>query len=170
MTPAIPAIQTRYAGYHFRSRLEARWAVFFDAVGVPWEYEKEGFELNDEINGVTGRYLPDFWLPKQQTWLEIKPCLPDPHWVTTDVEQLMWALVHHTGARHGYVFFGLPDHETFCSWIYNPGRHDGGYIPPNDPNRSGMNIHDLLGVSISLKQQHFDAAKSARFEFGAKGK
>ena len=30
----IKAIQTEYNGYLFRSRLEARWAVFFDACGV----------------------------------------------------------------------------------------------------------------------------------------
>ena len=53
----IKAIQTEYNGIKFRSRLEARWAVFFDAVGVKWEYEPEGFDLS---NGI--RYLPDFLL------------------------------------------------------------------------------------------------------------
>ncbi|HUH58002.1 MAG TPA: hypothetical protein VL020_05770 [Pseudomonadales bacterium] len=63
----IKAIQTQYKGYHFRSRLEARWAVFFDALGISWEYEMEGFELS------TGeRYLPDFYLPEANLWLEIK--------------------------------------------------------------------------------------------------
>jgi hypothetical protein len=28
----IKAIETRYKGYRFRSRLEARWSVFFDAM------------------------------------------------------------------------------------------------------------------------------------------
>jgi hypothetical protein len=28
----IKAIETSYKGYRFRSRLEARWAVFFDAL------------------------------------------------------------------------------------------------------------------------------------------
>lgn len=55
----IKAIETQYKGYRFRSRLEARWAVFFDALGVEWEYEAEGFDLGNE-----GFYLPDFWLPK----------------------------------------------------------------------------------------------------------
>jgi hypothetical protein len=49
-----------------RSRLEARHAVFFDALGIPWEYEKEGYE----IEGI--RYLPDFWLPEQDCFVEIK--------------------------------------------------------------------------------------------------
>ena len=55
MEQKIQAIETEYNGYRFRSRLEARWAVFFDALGVDYEYEPEGFELPD------GRwYLPDF--------------------------------------------------------------------------------------------------------------
>jgi len=41
--PAIAAIPTRYAGCHFRSRLEARWAVFFDHMRIDWVYEPEGF-------------------------------------------------------------------------------------------------------------------------------
>ena len=53
----MKAIQTEYKGYLFRSRLEARWAVFFDACGVEWEYEPEGYDLG---NGLY--YLPDFLL------------------------------------------------------------------------------------------------------------
>lgn len=52
----IKAIETRYKGYHFRSRLEARWAVFFDTLGVPWEYEPEGYGRGAD------QYLPDFRL------------------------------------------------------------------------------------------------------------
>ena len=51
----IKAVETVYNGYRFRSRLEARWAVFFDALGVKYEYEPQGFELP------SGKlYLPDF--------------------------------------------------------------------------------------------------------------
>ena len=57
----VKAIETFYKGYHFRSRLEARWAVFFDTLGIPWKYEDEGFEK--EVHGETVRYLPDFFLP-----------------------------------------------------------------------------------------------------------
>lgn len=52
---AIKPIETQYNGLRFRSRLEARWAVFFDALGVEYEYEPEGFELPSGA-----RYLPDF--------------------------------------------------------------------------------------------------------------
>ena len=63
----IQAIQTEYKGYKFRSRLEARWAVFFDALDVRWEYEKEGYEFDDGT-----KYLPDFWLPKFELFIEVK--------------------------------------------------------------------------------------------------
>lgn len=72
-TTPIRAIPTRYAGRLFRSRTEARWAVFFDELGVEWEYEVQGFETSH------GRYLPDFYLPKlgvmgadPGTWFEVK--------------------------------------------------------------------------------------------------
>lgn len=60
-------IETRYKGCRFRSRLEARWAVFFDALDVRWEYEREGYNL-----GGGDLYLPDFWLPDSQLWVEVK--------------------------------------------------------------------------------------------------
>ena len=63
----IKAIETVYNGYRFRSRLEARWAVFFDAIGISYEYEPEGFELSDGT-----MYLPDFYLKQCKTWFEVK--------------------------------------------------------------------------------------------------
>lgn len=61
------AIETHYAGYRMRSRLEARWARFFDAMWFSWEYEPEGFALP------SGPYLPDFYLPRVKMWCEAKP-------------------------------------------------------------------------------------------------
>lgn len=62
-------IETRAYGYRFRSRLEARWAVFFHTLGLNWEYEPEGFDLGDEL------YLPDFRVTTGSLvyWYEIKP-------------------------------------------------------------------------------------------------
>ena len=51
----IKAIETEYKGYRFRSRLEARWAIFFDLCGARWEYEPEPFSVDDDLG-----YLPDF--------------------------------------------------------------------------------------------------------------
>ena len=63
----IKAIETKYKGCRFRSRLEARYAVLFDALGMEWHYEPEGFELEHY-----GRYLPDFYLPQIDMWAEVK--------------------------------------------------------------------------------------------------
>lgn len=63
----IKAIQTKYDGYRFRSRLEARWATFFNYAGIPYQYEIEGYETS---NG--NWYLPDFYLPECGLWVEVK--------------------------------------------------------------------------------------------------
>lgn len=88
-TTALHPIETIYNGYRFRSRLEARWAVFYDALGVRYEYEKEGFEL-----GGAGRYLPDFWLPGLDCWVEIKGAHP-----SADERRKAAALAESTGKR-----------------------------------------------------------------------
>ncbi|HEX8998353.1 MAG TPA: hypothetical protein VGB07_00550 [Blastocatellia bacterium] len=68
----MKAIETVYKGFKFRSRQEARWAVFFDALQVNWDYEPEGFDLGEIW------YLPDFHLLDiaPRTWVEIKKELP----------------------------------------------------------------------------------------------
>ena len=63
----IKAIETVYNGYRFRSRLEARWAVFFDAIGIRYEYEPEGF-----VGGYGEYYLPDFYLIDFNVYAEVK--------------------------------------------------------------------------------------------------
>ena len=69
----ITPIETIYKGYRFRSRLEARWAVFMDACGADWEYEPEGLSstvycepdldengnIIQEHDPVCTYYLPD---------------------------------------------------------------------------------------------------------------
>jgi hypothetical protein len=75
----IQPIETTYKGYKFRSRVEARWAVVFDTLDIPWEYEKEGYSLP------SGAYLPDFWLPtvtidgQEGVWFEVKGKYPTHH-------------------------------------------------------------------------------------------
>ena len=67
----IAAIETLYKGYRFRSRLKARWAVFFDQLGIKYLYEPDGFEKKIDDEDVI-RYLPDFYLPDSGTWVEVK--------------------------------------------------------------------------------------------------
>lgn len=71
------AIPTIYDGCHFRSRLEARWAVFFNTLGIRWEYEPQGYYVGGMYAGQDGLedsewYLPDFYLPDLGTWVEVK--------------------------------------------------------------------------------------------------
>ena len=63
----MKAIETEYNGYRFRSRLEARWAVFFDQMGIRYEYEPEGIMLSDGT-----AYLPDFYLTDFNCYFEVK--------------------------------------------------------------------------------------------------
>ena len=103
MTTTIRAIETRYNGYRFRSRLEARWAVFFDTLGIRYEYEPEGFDLSrlagkdygwtdggapgedaqirfdrwyKALGDTPVRYLPDLFIAEWNTYVEIKPAWP----------------------------------------------------------------------------------------------
>lgn len=86
--PKIKAIETRYKGHRFRSRLEARWAVVFDAAGIEWRYEEQGFELvpQHQHDEHLGAYLPDFYLPAFHTYVEVKPELPEMRGGRTTVE------------------------------------------------------------------------------------
>src|SRR5690242_11860421 len=98
----IKAIETKYKGYRFRSRLEARWAVFFDALGLKWDYEPEGYELPvrkwstqdpyDRGFEVTHRYLPDFYVHDCGLFVEIKGATPTPE----EFEKCS-ALAQHSG-------------------------------------------------------------------------
>lgn len=93
----IRAIETTYNGYRFRSRLEARWAVFFDALGIKYWYEPEGFELD------AGRYLPDFFLPQVEMYAEVK---------ATELGTIEWAKAEELAYRSGHnviLLIGPPD-------------------------------------------------------------
>lgn len=86
------SIDTRYAGCHFRSRLEARWAVFFDKLGVDWQYEPQGFEVtfDDDPDEKPGRYLPDFHLPRLGTYVEVKGNMAE-----RDLRRLVQGVIPH---------------------------------------------------------------------------
>jgi hypothetical protein len=205
MTTGIKAIETSYKGYRFRSRLEARWAVFFDALGWEWDYEPEGFEL--EIATGDGelkhaRYLPDFkmLLPmvlcnsgdseemapearnltwwqidssadSETVWWEIKPNLAD--W-QEDNNFEKWEAFTSSGNKL-CVTFGLPDaffNRSFADHLRsNPPRFKIiqqtilGFIHAGEGE--GGALHTDVMPSM---ERAFDAARSARFEFGENGR
>src|SRR5262245_24995942 len=64
---AIPPKETLVDGVRYRSRTEARWAIFFAALAVDFVYEHERIKLS---NGES--YLPDFYLPHFGAFFEVK--------------------------------------------------------------------------------------------------
>lgn len=100
------AIETVYNGYRFRSRLEARWAYFFDKIGAKYQYEVEGYELPGT------RYLPDFLVTRRgynMNWnlfIEIKPDFPSQE----EQYKAKW-LANYTRTPV-YIFFGQLGEET----------------------------------------------------------
>jgi len=70
-SPLIAPKRVLWAGYCFRSRLEARWSIFLEYIKIDYVYEPRTFHLP---NG--HKYTPDFYLPSRKIWLEIKPTYP----------------------------------------------------------------------------------------------
>ncbi|MEL7641527.1 MAG: hypothetical protein AAGU21_17980 [Solidesulfovibrio sp.] len=70
----MPSVKTRYGDYLFRSKLEAKWAVFMDLLCVSYKYEPEKAVVG--VNFFECTYIPDFFLDEIELYLEIKPRLP----------------------------------------------------------------------------------------------
>jgi hypothetical protein len=170
---AVKAIQTSYKGYRFRSRLEARWAVFFDALGIKWEYEPEGFEL-----GFGERYLPDFFTvmcrpgghllsyKKPGYWVEIKGCAP-----TADELRKLQTLSNSTG-HHAYLFWGMPgEHQHFRASIGGAFPLEADYSDLTFAHNAAVSCcSPFLGAGwLDKVDAGVYAARGARFEFGEEG-
>jgi hypothetical protein len=133
----IQAIETRAYGCRFRSRLEARWAVFLTEAGFDWVYEPEGVELP------SGRYLCDFRVKGPNgamVWLEVKPKLEtdppdDPRWLELARSSgLMLFTVrgmHRTGDRCGTAHSArvfMPDGTVAdVHRLWQGGRYDAAW-------------------------------------------
>jgi hypothetical protein len=111
-------IETKHRGYRFRSRLEARWAVFFDSIGLKWEYEKEGFDLD----GVY--YLPDFYLPEWNCWIEIKGKCP----INGGYPYGDKKLDRFSKEALLFVFYGLPGENPGYCFCHDTTDSSGGEI------------------------------------------
>ncbi len=161
---AMTPIETRYKGFRFRCRTEARWAVFLDSIAAEWEYEREGFKLP------TGPYLPDFFVrisrddtamraeyPDAGYWLEVKGETP------TDRElRLLDELAKRTG--HGAILVaGQPGTEAvwFAHRLFPIGARPMGQAP--------WGIVSNPWFDPSLIGYAYAQARSARFEHGESG-
>lgn len=75
MMTDIKPIETVFNGCRYRSRMEARWAVFMDTMHIPFVYEPEAYMIDGQ------GYLPDFYLEDQDAFFEIKsPTAPSSAW------------------------------------------------------------------------------------------
>jgi len=181
----ISAIETPYKGCRFRSRLEARWAVFLDTADIAWEYEPEGFHIR-RPGMERFSWLPDFWLGCGQ-WAEVKGsldeagawkllrileavtrCGPDG---TADVALLgplpredscLWPAQLHT---HGQKLWAVP-------WDTAPGCPLAAGRPRSRVADEAALIRLLDGMPAEMPPWGFDAvmaARGARFEWGESG-
>lgn len=183
----MKAIETRYKGYRFRSRLEARWAVFFDSLGVYWEYEREGFSL-----GNSGFYLPDFWIGRlryqDRQYPEGNP--PTPGWYVeikpvalSDREESLCRKLAVTTKHVVYALAGNVGAGQFASYKYHPSRPQFGGICQRPSYEDGVfdsfyNDPFLFYLCSDATPKEgdwagraeldaaFAAARSARFEHG----
>lgn len=158
----MKAIPTNYNNCRFRSRLEARWAVYFDALSIKWQYEPEGFVLDDGT-----LYLPDFWMPDLQTFAEVKPKpFTQPEFAKCEL-LLQPCLILDTGNPEIYTGYYITGFDWSCYEHYTHGDIWGRILlsPSSKKNRLwfalGESILDYwMDLSPEIK------AKSSRFEHG----
>lgn len=153
----MKAIETRYKGYRFRSRLEARWAVFFDTASINWEYEFEGADL-----GGLGWYLPDFMMLHnlgRGPIVEIKPTAP----TRGEIEKLsaVCALARDGAGAYGALIWGAPGKHNWIAFHKDNGARCGS-----------EKITDLIDYLTAYERhgtparwaRSIKAARSARFD------
>jgi hypothetical protein len=170
MAATVRPIETVYQGYRFRSRLEARWAVFFDALGVAWDYELQGFDLG----GV--RYLPDFWLSTVRMWAEVKPVPFTPE------EVRKCELLADASERPVLKLVGVPTFRSY--WAVEPSeageRWELDYLLDDQYLESEERFYNspCLGNEADASEEFdqsprtraaYGAARAARFEYGEQG-
>jgi hypothetical protein len=140
----IKPIETVYNGYKFRSRLEARWAVFFDTAGIRYEYEREGFDLGTRA-GRARWYLPDFWLPEHQLWVEIKPAGYGDDVIPWDYKpgtsEWAWDMCHDLARGTGFGCLYIEGHP----W---PGDYDLAHVFPTDTQGEDGVLEGEFGACV----------------------
>lgn len=97
-------IPTTYHGTRFRSRLEARWAAFFDLIGWSWVYEP--FDLDG--------WIPDFAIEGAFPFLvEVGPCLIEQDYIEKGTKARL-AMPPKMELRHG-IYLQVPQHWTLVA-------------------------------------------------------
>lgn len=99
------SIPTRYGSQLFRSKLEADWALTFDQLGIPWEYEREGRYFG------TVFYLPDFQIKPSGQYVEVKG-----QWEPADVKKAQALCAELPPQRHEVVLVRAEPNGRFWGW------------------------------------------------------
>lgn len=163
----IKAIETHYKGYRFRSRAEARWAIFFEAAGIAFDYEPQGVIVDGQA------YLPDFWLPHGKFWFEVKGTDP------TDRERDLCARLSIESGNACILAVGPPSRDNHVI-LFHP--HPDNWLGKGDvkfrfcgldggaalEECDGGNYVRIVSECRSIKGA-YEAAASARFEHGESG-
>lgn len=116
----MKAIPTTYAGTKFRSRVEARWAIFFDCAGILFVYEPDGYRLGNEA------YLPDFWLPGFNMFMEIKGQEP------SEEECAKCEKLTRAAECDVLLAVGTPAERFQIHWFDLEGQRDHHYVIARD--------------------------------------
>jgi hypothetical protein len=103
----VRAIETLYDGYLFRSRTEARWAVFWKHIGLPFVYEREGYDLGGTY------YLPDYFIPAFDAFVEIKADPP------TGEAIRKCELLHKGSGKIVLLLHGQPWHHGYRALLFD---------------------------------------------------
>lgn len=156
MKTALTPIETKYDGCLFRSRLEARWAVFFNALDVQWNYELEGFQFSDG-----SRYLPDFYLPTENLWIEIKPG-NIPNWIKHDGQLRLTTLppeilrplylaqnIAEENRQNIVILYGEPRYSSMNYETFDQPCHYAGIAFLGDFNSSLFHESTFLNLTLS---------------------
>lgn len=112
-------IPTTYNGTKFRSRLEGRWAAFFDLIGWTWIYEP--FD--------TANWIPDFLIQGTSPFLvEVGPCE-------------LWS---EYSAKAEKPIAAFPPVNAYCERIdHTTCGHDDDYVVSTAPDRTTLVVGTL---------------------------
>lgn len=76
---------TYYDGKKFRSKNEAKMAYIFDKLDIKYEYESQYFTFDDGT-----KYLPDFYLPEYDQWVEVKGVMTEEDKHKIELLEALW--------------------------------------------------------------------------------
>ncbi|MEU2453882.1 hypothetical protein ABZ605_27865 [Streptomyces sp. NPDC012765] len=180
---SIAPLRIPYAGRIFDSQTEARWAVFFDVLGVHWTAQPKIPRLPEIPRGLGPSrtqmfdamdYTPDFYLPTIDTWVEVKATEAQLNY--RRARELAFRTAWHTGLPMlilGDLYNLDPPPEPPADWAWveiSPQRwtraERDAPLAPRTRRLRAVEKHGVLGRRVTFhrypdEQQMTVAEKSA---------